>query len=388
MSQIPLYTNPAARFSCTLCGRCCRGWEIALTQQDAARFDNPAAEWAGRGKGRPLAMVYPQSENHSVAVVNRETTAGGACPMLDADNLCHITRAHGWQDTPGICQIFPYRYTRTPDGLQVSLSYGCEAVIDNVGAPMSEQTDSIRQAYAISLPYVAEDLTPDNIVAAERACVLPNDAILTWQAYMVFEEICVVILADAAPIQARLEKLLAVVYALAAHDDLTPDGLRGWWAASPDLALAPDIRDALTATTFLAPLAFLDHADDADAAAESLMEGAGAITLRVGARPMTVDVAAHAATHMQSDAQRFADDLLARYSVDWLLAKNLCLLPAAGAAVWVLHTYAAMLVWLARSYSTNVGKDAATIGDVREAAVALERWGETLANYAIASAIV
>jgi lysine-N-methylase len=131
-----------ARYRCTTCGDCCRGWDVPLEPGESEKFRRLASAWV------PVDQLRIGREKHNNVMV--ETLAGreGQCQVLTEDQLCRIHGAHGEAAKPRACRIFPYTFVATPSGVRVALSWACPAVIDAEGAPLTEQRAEIEQLFS------------------------------------------------------------------------------------------------------------------------------------------------------------------------------------------------------------------------------------------------
>jgi Fe-S-cluster containining protein len=135
---------PRARYRCTGCGDCCRGWDVPLAPGEADAF---------RALAAPLVPV-----ERLRATLGRATQAGrsvdtiaasrGRCAALADDNLCLIHGQHGGDAKPRACRIFPFTFVATPGGVRVGLSFACPAVLDGEGPTLDEQRDEIAALFA------------------------------------------------------------------------------------------------------------------------------------------------------------------------------------------------------------------------------------------------
>ncbi|MGE0431744.1 MAG: hypothetical protein AB7S36_05765, partial [Planctomycetota bacterium] len=137
-----LILPPIQSFTCQHSGECCRFKEIPLNRDEQQRIgardwgprlphlvtQNPFAEGT-RFPGRPTFNLEP---------------ADGRCPFHDPDQmLCVIHEQLGAHAKPLACQQFPYRFTVTPAGTMVGLSFSCPTVRRNVGRPVASQGPAI-----------------------------------------------------------------------------------------------------------------------------------------------------------------------------------------------------------------------------------------------------
>jgi lysine-N-methylase len=131
-----------ARYRCTTCGDCCRGWDVPLEPGESEKFRQLASAWV------PVEKLRIGREKHNHVMV--ETLAGreGQCQVLTDDQLCRIHGAHGEAAKPRACRIFPYTFVATPSGVRVGLSWACPAVVDGEGTALTEQRAEIEQLFS------------------------------------------------------------------------------------------------------------------------------------------------------------------------------------------------------------------------------------------------
>ena len=112
-----------SRFLCK-CGdcrrSCCLGWNISLSLAEyeaLCALDGPLEEML-RG-----AMERDGSSARFIR------TDAGRCPLLLADGLCALQKAHGETLLPEVCSAYP-RIKRTEYAREIALSASCEAVCE------------------------------------------------------------------------------------------------------------------------------------------------------------------------------------------------------------------------------------------------------------------
>jgi Fe-S-cluster containining protein len=140
-------------YNCQGCGRCCSGWSVGLTEEDYAKV-----------KDIPWQTLHPDLADKELFVNRVEefkkglsstpyyTNArpDGSCPFL-IENLCFIHSYLGEESKPAGCQLFPYTFTDTPDGIYAGVVYSSMAAVRNIGRPLSEQRPVLEKMYKTRL---------------------------------------------------------------------------------------------------------------------------------------------------------------------------------------------------------------------------------------------
>lgn len=126
-ADAPLTFPPDLAHGCVACGACCTGTDIGpIPERDVAKVrerdwsphlpeDVTPEDW--------LRDVRDTSGREVVLLGMRQ----GRCVFLGEDKLCTIHRVAGAAQKPTICRQFPYSFTRTPRGIDVSFSMECRS---------------------------------------------------------------------------------------------------------------------------------------------------------------------------------------------------------------------------------------------------------------------
>jgi Fe-S-cluster containining protein len=133
-----------ARYRCTGCGDCCRGWDVPLEAGEADQFRKMATGLVPADRLR-TALGRAKHAGHEVETV---ASAQGQCVALADDQRCLIHAQHGGDAKPRACRIFPFTFVATPAGVRVGLSFACPAVVDGEGPPLEEQRGDIEATFA------------------------------------------------------------------------------------------------------------------------------------------------------------------------------------------------------------------------------------------------
>lgn len=147
-ATVPLLIRDDARFTCSMCGSCCGGQNVgpvAPTKIEALRPHFPQLR-ALTGVTKPLFMTVPVTVDGAKVDRTICQSSGGVCVFLGDDKLCTIHGTLGAAAKPDVCQIFPYQFKATPEGISVSLGMECRGFVQaRQGAKLQDQEAAIRQ---------------------------------------------------------------------------------------------------------------------------------------------------------------------------------------------------------------------------------------------------
>ncbi len=170
-------------YECTGCGKCCSGWSVPLTQEDYERIS--VIDWGsldGSLKDKKLFRQLKANEKTNTPythAINPEPS--GQCPFLK-NNLCFIHSQFGAAVKPAICQLFPYCFNETPDGVYATVSFISRGAISNFGRSLIEQKEYLKSKYQ-----EFQKLFP-NHHPNWSAIKLSSNMPLTWERYLEIEE--------------------------------------------------------------------------------------------------------------------------------------------------------------------------------------------------------
>ena len=128
--------DPNIRYQCVQCGKSCqRDWDIWVRPELPQQIRSSYREIASQA-----ALPF---ENVDERWRIRRNSNG--CVCLDADSLCEIHRTLSYDHKPYRCQQYPVMLLRTPDGLRVSASYTCTAVLSRHGPPLEQLRPQVQE---------------------------------------------------------------------------------------------------------------------------------------------------------------------------------------------------------------------------------------------------
>jgi Fe-S-cluster containining protein len=134
----PLRIDPAQRFTCASCGRCCHRAEVAVTQGEVEAYRRKnAAAWfregvdGSEGTERDPFEAFPQWPG----LFRIRKRADGACGFLSATNRCRLHEELGADRKPLTCRMFPYSFHAAPDAVVAIASFACPTIVANEGRP-------------------------------------------------------------------------------------------------------------------------------------------------------------------------------------------------------------------------------------------------------------
>jgi Fe-S-cluster containining protein len=155
---MPLRLDPDQRFSCSQCGRCCRGFDVVVSTAEVEFYRRKdAAAWF-RGDGRDSADPFePIADLPGLHRIRKRSD--GACGFLSDANRCRIHETLGAAKKPLTCRLFPYSFHPTADGIVVKASFGCPTIVANTG-PLSGTGESLVALEALRKEWFATTSPP------------------------------------------------------------------------------------------------------------------------------------------------------------------------------------------------------------------------------------
>jgi lysine-N-methylase len=140
--------DPAQRFTCARCTRCCRHFDVAVTEEEAQRLRRPALArlWSAT-TGATIALqsddVGDPLESAPGGLLRLRRRTDGACGFLAEDGACRIHAGPGADQKPLACRIFPFRVHATEAAPLVAASFSCPTVARNEGEPLAHQLGAL-----------------------------------------------------------------------------------------------------------------------------------------------------------------------------------------------------------------------------------------------------
>lgn len=154
LQEAPLRYPEGLAHGCVACGACCTGTDVGpLRSEDIRRVES--VDWRPHLPEDVDREDWLQSvELPSGDAITLMGQRQGRCVFLGEDKLCVIHRVAGPEMKPTICRQFPYTFTRTPEGVDVSFSMECRSwwQARQIGRPVSEDTEALRALLAEGAP--------------------------------------------------------------------------------------------------------------------------------------------------------------------------------------------------------------------------------------------
>lgn len=126
-----IYLEPELynRFSCEMCGTCCRNeWLVTVSEDSYYRNEQL---FKSTGRADEFAQAFNQlagSRPDEYAYIAKQILGRG-CWFLDSTNCCRLHREAGHQHLDSVCQIYPRYPINTARGIELTLSFSCPAVL-------------------------------------------------------------------------------------------------------------------------------------------------------------------------------------------------------------------------------------------------------------------
>lgn len=189
MMEDELFFPKGFRFTCRMCGDCCKNdWAIVFDDEEKKAFED--ADLSRHSESLRGVELFKRGENKlkDFWVVNHRDDS--SCVLLD-DEGCVFHRVVGYDKKNLTCRQFPAMFSRTPDGVFVGFSFACRSVRENYGEPV----EKLRGEYeGLSKEYFRR------FKSQPKNFFLAKNMELSWSAYKVLEGFLYDILDSGEPI--------------------------------------------------------------------------------------------------------------------------------------------------------------------------------------------
>jgi lysine-N-methylase len=140
--SIPLRSLPVLQnWDCHSCGDCCRIHEVAVRDAEKERIE--ALDLAGDTEIAPGPWFVRKGWGRHGTWVLRQR-ADGSCVFLTAGNRCRLHERFGADVKPFACRLYPFVLIPAGDHWRVGMHYSCPSAVGNLGRPVREQEDELR----------------------------------------------------------------------------------------------------------------------------------------------------------------------------------------------------------------------------------------------------
>ena len=205
--------DPSQRFSCSQCGRCCRGFDVVLTAGEIDRYRRrDAAAWFRGDDTEPGDPFEPVPGAPALQRIRKR--ADGSCGFLSADNRCRIHEELGPAQKPLTCRLFPFALHAAADDVVVRASFNCPTIAANEGelitaAPSRAALESLRKEWFASHPSTPAPLE-----------LVKGRSMTTRSLFLLRQNLQAMLAADAADLRSGIRRIANVL------DDLTRSRVR------------------------------------------------------------------------------------------------------------------------------------------------------------------
>lgn len=126
-----IYLEPALydRFSCEMCGTCCRNEWLVTLNEDSYYRNKQLFTVSGRSQEFEQAFIRLSNGCRDEYAFIAKQQGEGGCWFLDSTNYCRLHREAGHEHLDSVCQIYPRYPIHTSRGMELTLSYSCPAVL-------------------------------------------------------------------------------------------------------------------------------------------------------------------------------------------------------------------------------------------------------------------
>ena len=134
------------RFSCSECANCCLRWPVPITKQDFQKISGYSKDLK-LDQQSLFRVLDIKDDKLQVFSHSLEKKEDGNCEFLLDDNRCQLHEKFGFDAKPSMCQLFPYTFTGTPDGVFCSVSFASSAVLFNQGELLEQSMESLQNNF-------------------------------------------------------------------------------------------------------------------------------------------------------------------------------------------------------------------------------------------------
>jgi lysine-N-methylase len=166
VSHLPIQLPILQNWSCHSCSGCCKQHGIAITEEERLRIEQQNwTEADGIPPGQPLFVK--EGGGLSRRWWRLAHQPDGSCVFLDPKGLCRIHGKFGEAAKPLACRIYPYAFHPAGRTISVGLRFSCPSVVLNLGRPVADQRDEIRE--------LVRDVVPDGALDAPAPAIKRGD---------------------------------------------------------------------------------------------------------------------------------------------------------------------------------------------------------------------
>jgi len=170
---VPLLIRDDARFTCSMCGSCCGGQNVGPVSQEKVASLKPKFPVLREitGVKKPFFVDVPVTVDGVKVDRTICQSSKGACVFLGEDRLCTIHGRFGSDAKPNVCQVFPYQFKATPEGVAVSLAMECRGFVEaRQGKKLKDQEAELRQMMSrLKISTMRTVITLDNTATLNHA---------------------------------------------------------------------------------------------------------------------------------------------------------------------------------------------------------------------------
>ena len=381
-----LNVQPGMIYTCQSSAVCCQTFET-ITVDPTAREALTSPELQKQVGSKTLVSGDPKGGPHLAR------TPCGDCVMLTRDHLCAIHSILGAHSKPQVCQDFPFRYTETPGGTFVGLSFVCPSVRGKRGDLLSDQIPYIKEHHSRAVSHRETD----------PAVHLDEHLQLEWAGYLAFESQLIEILSmHSKPLSHRIAALGVLVnllprFVLELHPEFLSKGgqqiplqtlevigatlQRENYESLFRIVKKPIKGAQRSRRMFLGMFAVFSNRLQQSSGKASVVAGVmGRYLLHaIGLGGVRLKPFPVAVTHAELSKAVIPDagpaaELITRYLAHSLFRKDLLLGPSVARRLRLILINAALIPWYAAAHAKSGGRQELTTEDFSEAISHVEKY--------------
>jgi lysine-N-methylase len=205
--SLPLRHLPVVQnWDCHARGTCCKEYLVEVTSEERKRVESQGWDRDADLGGLAPFVTRGALWRRKHYLNHRDD---GSCVFLSEQGRCRIHERHGYETKPLPCRLFPFVLVPAGDHWRVGMRYACPSAAANLGRPLAEHDDALRE-FADRLAE-REKLKPQPDGSLTAPPALTADRRVAWpDLHRCLETLSVLLRNRSDPLERRLRKCLTL----------------------------------------------------------------------------------------------------------------------------------------------------------------------------------